>query len=387
MKRWIFACATAASLAAGLPASAGGVATMGAFHEALAPHGEWVAHGTFGSVWRPNVAEVGVGFRPYGTGGRWLYSDVGWAWQSDWDWGWAPFHYGRWILDPVYGWVWIPDTVWGPAWVSWRYGGGYAGWAPLAPAGFVEVDSYAGYWCFVPHNYLLEPNVFHYAGAVDYHQAFAVTTRVNATVTINGATRVWAGPPVGNISQATGHSITPVTIGAPAPGVIQPHTLNGVPAPQVVHAGGIISNHPLNPGGQLTGGGHTGVVPGSPAPAGVANRGVSPTNSGIVGGGRPVATPSSAYGQVRTPANNPTPAQNPAYRAPSYGTQPGGYGQAGNYGYRTQPAPQQPMQRTYPTQTYQQPTYRPAAPAYRPSAPSYRPAAPSHPAPSRGSKR
>ena len=27
----------------------------------------------------------------------------------------------------------MPGTLWGPAWVSWRAGGGYVGWAPLAP--------------------------------------------------------------------------------------------------------------------------------------------------------------------------------------------------------------------------------------------------------------
>ena len=32
------------------------------------------------------------------------------------------------------GWCWIPGTTWGPAWVNWRWGGGYVGWAPMAPA-------------------------------------------------------------------------------------------------------------------------------------------------------------------------------------------------------------------------------------------------------------
>jgi hypothetical protein len=203
---------------------------------------------------------------------------------------------------------------------------------------------------------------------------------------------------VGNISQATGHVITPVTIGAPAPGVIQPHTLNGSPAPQVSRAGGIIPNHTLNPGGQL-GGGHTGVVPGSPA-SGIANRGGGPgVNSGGVAAGagaHPGVNQAGAFGQLRTPPNNPVPAQNPAYRAPSYGAQPGGYAQPGNYGYRTQPAPQQPMQRSYPqyqqpayrspAPSSQQPTYRPSTPTYRPSAPSYRSSSPSFSAPSRGKR-
>lgn len=33
------------------------------------------------------------------------------------------------------GWVWVPGVEWAPAWVSWRVGGGYIGWAPLPPHG------------------------------------------------------------------------------------------------------------------------------------------------------------------------------------------------------------------------------------------------------------
>ena len=43
------------------------------------------------------------------------------------------FHYGRWYRDSV-GWVWVPGYDWGPAWVCWRQGDGYCGWAPLPPA-------------------------------------------------------------------------------------------------------------------------------------------------------------------------------------------------------------------------------------------------------------
>jgi hypothetical protein len=38
--------------------------------------------------------------------------------------------------------VWVPGRDWGPAWVSWRTGGDYVGWAPLPPrrAGDIFVD-------------------------------------------------------------------------------------------------------------------------------------------------------------------------------------------------------------------------------------------------------
>jgi hypothetical protein len=101
------------------------------FYSALAPHGQWVNRISFGWVWVPHG--VPVSWRPY-THGHWVYTDdYGWYWVSYWPWGWAPFHYGRWAYDDEYGWVWLPDTVWGPAWVDWRYGDGWIGWAPLPP--------------------------------------------------------------------------------------------------------------------------------------------------------------------------------------------------------------------------------------------------------------
>jgi hypothetical protein len=68
-----------------------------------------------------------------------LYTDVGWTWVSYEDFGWAAYHYGRWIRLEDYGWCWVPGYEWGPAWVSWRTGGDYIGWAPLPPAGGGEI--------------------------------------------------------------------------------------------------------------------------------------------------------------------------------------------------------------------------------------------------------
>ena len=100
------------------------------FDDALSPYGDWTdVDGT--RVWHPAASAVGEDFQPYATNGQWVSSDYGWYFQSDYPWGWAPFHYGRWALDPNYGWIWIPGTVWAPAWVDWRSGGGYIGWAPL----------------------------------------------------------------------------------------------------------------------------------------------------------------------------------------------------------------------------------------------------------------
>ena len=103
------------------------------FHRSLAPYGDWIYDGRHGWVWRPTVAAVDTGWRPYCHGGRWIYSDVGWYWHSTYSWGWAPFHYGRWHRSSIHGWYWVPGYRWSPAWVHWRSSDIYCGWAPLPP--------------------------------------------------------------------------------------------------------------------------------------------------------------------------------------------------------------------------------------------------------------
>jgi hypothetical protein len=105
------------------------------FHQTLDPAGKWVDDAKVGTIWVPAPAVVGANFVPYQTGGHWVYGDD-YVWVSDYDWGWAPFHYGRWSFIEGTGWGWIPGRVYAPAWVSWRVGApgfGFVGWAPLAP--------------------------------------------------------------------------------------------------------------------------------------------------------------------------------------------------------------------------------------------------------------
>jgi len=104
------------------------------FQSALEPYGSWQPHPRFGEVWVPY--DLPQGWRPY-TYGRWVYTEEwGWYWVSDEeeaDWGWVTFHYGRWAHDRRLGWFWVPGDEWGPAWVDWRRGEDYVGWAPLPP--------------------------------------------------------------------------------------------------------------------------------------------------------------------------------------------------------------------------------------------------------------
>ena len=105
------------------------------FEAALAPFGAWIDDAALGRVWAPSAAVVGPGFSPYATNGSWVLTEYGWTWDTAWTWGWAPFHYGRWTVLDKRGWVWVPGTLWGPAWVAWRAGRHYVGWAPLPPRG------------------------------------------------------------------------------------------------------------------------------------------------------------------------------------------------------------------------------------------------------------
>src|SRR5215212_4216792 len=135
--------------------------------------GSWVEVGDYGYCWQPDVAVSNTSWRPYADG-YWAYTDLGWTWVSYEDFGWATYHYGRWARLSDVGWVWVPgrdvDLEWGPAWVSWRTGGEYIGWAPLPPetisvvegrplTGQLDVEFNIGpeYYNFVDVRYIGEP--------------------------------------------------------------------------------------------------------------------------------------------------------------------------------------------------------------------------------------
>jgi hypothetical protein len=198
-------------------------AALADFRSTLEPYGSWTEDATYGTVWVPSPSVVGQDFTPYVTAGHWVY-DGDYAWVSDYDWGWAPFHYGRWAYVGSVGWGWIPGRVYGGAWVSWRYGWddwGYVGWAPLPPTwcwhhgvavgiGFVPVAPYS----FVATGGLFGP---------------AIATRVvaGAQVGVIGAhTRPWvpASPGVG------GRFVASPGVGGPPPSMLH------LPSSAVAHA-------------------------------------------------------------------------------------------------------------------------------------------------------
>jgi hypothetical protein len=66
------------------------------FRSTLDPYGTWTEDPTYGTVWVPSPTVVGSDFTPYVSAGHWAYDDD-YVWVSDYQWGWAPFHYGRWV--------------------------------------------------------------------------------------------------------------------------------------------------------------------------------------------------------------------------------------------------------------------------------------------------
>src|SRR5215469_14730178 len=107
-------------------------------------NGRWQDTPDYGYVWMPTA--VVVGWVPYRFG-HWVWvSPWGWTWVDDARWGYAPFHYGRWVQwNNV--WCWVPGPprvrpVYAPAMVAWVGGppiggsvafGSNVGWFPLGP--------------------------------------------------------------------------------------------------------------------------------------------------------------------------------------------------------------------------------------------------------------
>jgi hypothetical protein len=116
--------------------------------EDLDRNGRWLQHPDYGALWMPLV--VAVDWAPYRYG-HWAWiAPWGWTWVDDAPWGFAPFHYGRWLRWGGH-WCWapgpyVPRPVFAPALVAWVGGphlsvsisvGGpllpAVGWVPLAP--------------------------------------------------------------------------------------------------------------------------------------------------------------------------------------------------------------------------------------------------------------
>ena len=114
--------------------------------EDLDAHGNWSETSDYGAVWYPRA--VAADWAPY-RDGHWAWiAPWGWTWVGREPWGFAPFHYGRWVqLRGKWGWapgIRVARPVYAPAMVAWIGTPGIGvsvsigraptvGWFPLAP--------------------------------------------------------------------------------------------------------------------------------------------------------------------------------------------------------------------------------------------------------------
>jgi hypothetical protein len=184
------------------------------FRTALDGYGQWVQHPRLGDVWIPDQRPPD--WQPYRLG-HWAYTDEwGWYWDSEEDFGWVTYHYGRWVLDRGLGWIWVPGTEWGPAWVDWRQGDDFVGWAPLPPDEYVDDDyETPDVYLFVRAGDLLAPRA--YDVFLPRQERFGYYNRsflVNRSVMLRGG-RIGVNPgvPAAFIARASGRPFHSVSIG------------------------------------------------------------------------------------------------------------------------------------------------------------------------------
>src|SRR6266404_3710703 len=226
MKKILFALTMLAFVLPAVPAARADDMSIDFFYNNLSG-GNWIEAGDYGYGWQPDLAVNDPNWRPYADG-YWAYTDYGWTWISYEDFGWATYHYGRWANLADYGWIWFPgsDLDWGPAWVSWRTGGDYIGWAPLPPRGAgivyegqpigarvdVEYDIGPQYYNFCDVRFIGEPvlrdRIFPPTQNVTY-----ITNTVNVTnITVQNNVVYNYGPDINVVSSYSSRPIQRLTI-------------------------------------------------------------------------------------------------------------------------------------------------------------------------------
>ena len=195
-------------------------------YEDLDDHGSWRRTPDNGYVWFPRTTEQG--WAPYHNG-HWDYIEPwGYTWVDDEPWGFAPFHYGRWVnYEGSWGWVPAPPRtegavyvrpVYAPALVAWvggphfaigigvgggeSYGSGVSvGWFPLGPRE-VYVPSY-----HVSRNYVNNVNVSNTTVNTTVVNNYYNTTVVNNNVNVTNVKYVNQSVP-GAVAATTPRAFT-----------------------------------------------------------------------------------------------------------------------------------------------------------------------------------
>jgi hypothetical protein len=183
------------------------------FYDRLSPYGNWIDYNPYGYVWIPR--HMRYGWRPY-SDGRWVWTDYGWTWIADQEWGDIPFHYGRWGWDNQIGWFWVPGTVWGPAWVTWRSNDQYMGWAPLPPGVEFGVgmdfntrafDIPLHFWVFIQGRHFQDRYINPYVLPYERNQTIVNYTNITNNIYMRNDRIVNEGIGLDNVRHFTGRDV------------------------------------------------------------------------------------------------------------------------------------------------------------------------------------
>jgi hypothetical protein len=331
------------------------------FRSTLDPYGSWVDDGTYGTVWVPSSTVVGDDFQPYVSAGHWTY-DTDYVWVSDYSWGWAPFHYGRWVYIGGRGWGWIPGRVYSGAWVSWRVGygdWGYVGWGPMAPTWYWHHGYAYGVAVtpYVPYAFCAHGDLFH------AHVGGRIVTGTQVGV-VAGHTRPYvpASPTVG----AGGHVPARPSVGGPAPSGLG---ISSHPAPPTGDRGLAQARAYAHPSTAQP----LGARPPAQAMAhnGAPNVGNAGPHTGAPQGVARGTGPAQGSPYSHTPPTSGYRPSTPGYRPPATSSPYAGRPSTPYYGSTPHYAPSTPHYAP------SAPHYAPSTPHYAPSAPHYAPSAPS----------
>ena len=155
------------------------------FGEALEPYGNWMHTHEYGDVWKPRIQNPTI-WAPY-TVGRWHYTELGWHFTSSEPWGWACYHYGRWVRFRTMGWCWVPGREWAPAWVSWRTSPRHIGWSPLPPSATWNHLSGIRHWADSKFN--IGPSHYNFLRVEDFNtrscQSSLISRRQNTSLMLS----------------------------------------------------------------------------------------------------------------------------------------------------------------------------------------------------------
>jgi hypothetical protein len=343
----------------------------------LDEYGSWQAAPEYGPVWYP--ASVAADWAPYRDG---YWTSVG-GWGTTWvdaaPWGYAPFHYGRWMrIGGRWGWcpgAYVSRPIWAPALVGWYGGAGWGmsmnfgspvyGWVPLGWG-----DAYHPWWrrcsynCWATYN---RPYAVDVAARPKYPPGQYRNTGVpGAATVVAGATLSGHLPVAANRVSVPVQQLATAPVLAAAPAVVSgplhiPGARSGIagtPPPASTY-------YPVSRAGRLGG------EPGSRSPAPFA-AGEVPAPATTAGRPAAVTSPATTLAPGTIPTRvRPAPSAEPgasartaaAPSAPAAGGSPSAKGED----VRRQRV-QQPVADTVP-QAASQPATGTSAPLARPARP------------------